>query len=210
MKKQKRQKYSNGSEISGSANVFENEKARAIVGADLSNQGGLNLRAKAVIQASENARLEAEAAKNLTTGRKTSSIGVSAQRQLGPVKLEGGAFTGTGGTGVSLTGSYTRGPVEVAHTERGGTGGRGSNTSVKYNNNNVNAFYKRDTQDGRVTNSLGAGWKDVSLGVDSSDAGTGAFVSYNRQLKNNGNVNATLNKVPGSGLGGTFTFKQNF
>ena len=93
MKKQKRQKYSNGSEISGSANVFENEKARAIVGADLSNQGGLNLRAKAVIQASENARLEAEAAKNLTTGRKTSSIGVSAQRQLGPVKLEGGAFT---------------------------------------------------------------------------------------------------------------------
>ena len=210
MKKQKRQKYSNGSKITDSRNIFENEKVTAIIGADLSNQGGLNLNAQAAIRASENARMEAEINKNLTTGTKTSRIGVSAQQQLGPVKLEGGAFTGTGGTGASLTGSYNRGPVNIAHTERRGTDGRGSTTSVNYNNNNVNASYNRNTKNGHVVNSLGAGWNNVSLGVDNSDAGTGAFVAYNRQLKNNGNVNATLNKVPNAGLSGSVTYKRTF
>ena len=125
MKKQKRQKYSNGSKITDSRNIFENEKVTAIIGADLSKQGGLNLNAQAAIRASENANIRAEINKNLTTGNRTSRLDLSAKRQLGPVKLEGGAFTGTGGTGASLTGSVNKGPFSASHTESRGTGGRG-------------------------------------------------------------------------------------
>ena len=209
MKKQKRYNYNDGG-LHISKTVAENEKASAVLDADLTIERGLNLSAKAVIQAKRNARLEAEMSKNLTSGNRTFNVNLSAQRQLGPVNLEGGAFTGTGGTGASLTGSYNRGPVNIAHTERRGTDGRGSTTSVNYNNNNVNASYNRNTQNGHVVNSLGAGWNNVSLGVDNSDAGTGAFVAYNRQLKNNGNVNATLNKVPNAGLSGSVTYKRTF
>lgn len=210
MKKQKRQKYSNAGEVTVSKNIFENENAAAAIGAKVSNRRGLDLNAQATIQALENARLEADISKNVTSGDKTSRIGLSAQRQLGPVNLEGGAFTGTSGTGASVTGRVAKGPFSASHTESRGTDGRGSDTSLKYNNNNVTVTYNRNQQDGRVTNSIGTGWKGWKIGADRSNNGTGAFASYTKTLKSGANVNANLNKVPGSGFSGSVTYRTRF
>ena len=207
MKKQKRYNYNHGG-FHISKTVAENERLSAIIDAGISVKSGLDLSAKGVIQAANNARLEAELTKNLTSGDKTSRIGLSAQQQLGPVKLEGDAFTGTGGTGTSLTASVNKGPFSASHTESRGTGGSGSNTSLNYFNNGVTATYDRNKQNGHVVNRIGAGWKGYQVGVDRSDAGTGAFASYNKTLRGGGNVNANLNKVPGAGLGGSVTFTK--
>jgi|TARA_R110001606_G_C15013827_1_gene608807 hypothetical protein len=179
MKKQKRYNYNQGG-LNVSKTVAENEMASAAVGANLSIESGLNLNAKAAIKAAEKARLEANVSKNVTTGNKTSRIGVSAQQQIGPFNIQ--------------------------RTESIGTGGRGSTTSVGFKN----ATYKRNNQNGSVINSLGAGWKGFNVGVDRSDAGTGGSASYNKTLKGGGNVNANLNKVPGSKLSGSITYRKTF
>ena len=179
MKKQKRYNYNKGG-LNVSKTIAENEMASAVVGANLSVQSGLNLNAKAAVRAAENARLEADLSKNVTTGDKTSRIGLSAQKQLGPFNIK--------------------------QTESIGSGGRGSTTSVGLGN----ATYQRNKQNGVVTNSLGAGWKGFNVGVDRSDTGTGGFASYNKTLKGGGNVNANLNKVPGSKLSGSITYRKTF